>query len=39
MVIILKVLYRDEAAATAPVLMGKSEPIELPEDELIADRV
>jgi putative inorganic carbon (HCO3(-)) transporter len=39
MVIILKVLYRDETAATAPVLVGKAEPIELTEDELITERV
>jgi putative inorganic carbon (hco3(-)) transporter len=39
MVIILKVLYRDEAVATAPVRVGESEPIELTEDELVTERV
>jgi putative inorganic carbon (HCO3(-)) transporter len=39
MVIILKVLYRNESAATAPVRVDEAEPIELTEDELVSERV
>ena len=38
MVIILKVLYGDEVAATAPVRVVESEPGALTEDELVAER-
>jgi putative inorganic carbon (HCO3(-)) transporter len=39
MVIILKVLYRSEAAATVPAPIGNSEPVELTEDQLVTERV
>jgi probable O-glycosylation ligase (exosortase A-associated) len=35
MVIILKILYRAEAAAAAPVLAEESEPIDMTEDALV----
>jgi putative inorganic carbon (hco3(-)) transporter len=35
MVIILKILYQDQAAATAPARVGESEPIALTEEELV----
>jgi putative inorganic carbon (hco3(-)) transporter len=37
MVIILKVLYRDEALATAPVRTETREPIELMDEELVTE--
>lgn len=38
MVVILKVLYRDAAVAAAPVHVDESEPIELPNEELVTQR-
>lgn len=38
MVVILKVLYRDDAAVAAPVYVDESEPIELSDEHLVTER-